>query len=408
MKFGIYYHGNLQKESGGGFTFQDDLIRDIRKTNRRHEIYIISFDGDHAPPPEEGGIKYIRLSDYRNNRQEAEETLFSALKKKIFKTGPAIETNLLNKIVRDHHIELLWFISPFVGKVTIPYMINVWDLAHRTYPYFPEVSISGWKWEDREKHYSQFLPRAACILTGTNAGKEEIVNYYRVPEHLVKVIPFPTPSFALNAGLVSPFASPEEKPDLPEKYLFYPAQFWPHKNHIGLLLALKILNTDYNLGFKLILTGSDTGNLSYIKEKIKDLNLEKDVQILGFVKTEDLVALYRNAFALLYPTFLGPDNLPPLEAFALGCPVIASNVSGAKEQLDEAALLFDPQKPEEIALKVKMLHNGSQQRTQMIKNGQLRAKQLSMNNYIDEVLNFVDSFESIRRCWSSTDNYIHK
>ncbi len=48
-------------------------------------------------------------------------------------------------------------------------------------------------------------------------------------------------------------------------------------------------------------------------------------------------------------TFFGPENLPPLEAFALKCPVIASNVSGSEEQLGDAAILVNPVNPEEIA-----------------------------------------------------------
>lgn len=45
----------------------------------------------------------------------------------------------------------------------------------------------------------------------------------------------------------------------------------------------------------------------------------------------------------------GPDNLPPLEAFANGCPVIASRVCGSEDQLGDAVLMVDPTKPEEIA-----------------------------------------------------------
>ena len=60
---------------------------------------------------------------------------------------------------------------------------------------------------------------------------------------------------------------------------------------------------------------------------------------------------------LLYQSFFGPENLPPLEAFALGCPVIAANVSGAVEQLGDAAILVDPKTLEEIAGAIRTLHN---------------------------------------------------
>ncbi|MFM6269445.1 MAG: glycosyltransferase, partial [Dolichospermum sp.] len=55
-----------------------------------------------------------------------------------------------------------------------------------------------------------------------------------------------------------------------------------------------------------------------------------------------MTSLYINAFSLAFMSFFGPDNLPPLEAMALGCPVIASKVSGSEEQLGNNALLVNP------------------------------------------------------------------
>ena len=63
-------------------------------------------------------------------------------------------------------------------------------------PYFPEVSISGWDWEAREQTYRSVLPRASFVLTGTHAGKSEIVHYYGVNPDNVIVVPFPVPAVA--------------------------------------------------------------------------------------------------------------------------------------------------------------------------------------------------------------------
>ena len=76
--------------------------------------------------------------------------------------------------------------------------------------------------------------------------------------------------------------------------------------------------------------------------------------------------LYTNAFSLVYPSFFGPENMPPLEAFALGCPVIASEVSGAKEQLGNAAILFDPRDENDLARKIKLLYNNKKYRKMLI------------------------------------------
>jgi glycosyltransferase involved in cell wall biosynthesis len=183
--------------------------------------------------------------------------------------------------------------------------------------------------------------------------------------------------------------------------LFYPAQFWAHKNHVNLLLAVHKLREDYGLTFPVVFVGSDKGNVNYVKKWVEDLGLDRQVHFLGFVPQADLIALYRNAFALTYLTFFGPENLPPLEAFALKCPVIASDVSGAREQLRDAALLVDPADPAACAQAIKSLHDDSQLRIALIERGLNRASGWTGRDFVRGVFSIFDEFEAIRRCWGS-------
>jgi glycosyltransferase involved in cell wall biosynthesis len=121
---------------------------------------------------------------------------------------------------------------------------------------------------------------------------------------------------------------------------------------------------------------------------------------LGFVPQEDMAPLYSNAFALTFTTFFGPDNLPPLEAMSLGCPVIASNVPGAKEQLGDGALLVDPKKPEEIAGAIKLLWEDGNFRQDLIKKGLARSQKWTVQDYAQKIFSIIDEFEAVRRCWS--------
>ena len=149
----------------------------------------------------------------------------------------------------------------------------------------------------------------------------------------------------------------------------------------------------------MVLVGADQGNEAYVREMVVKLDLSKQVYFLGFVPQSDMQQLYQNAFALTFLSFFGPDNLPPLEAMALGCPVIASNVSGASEQLQDAALLVDPKQPEEVAIAVKSLLEDAALRQNLIETGSLRAKQWMADDYIGEIFSVLDDFEAIRRCW---------
>jgi glycosyltransferase involved in cell wall biosynthesis len=249
-------------------------------------------------------------------------------------------------------------------------------------------------------HFEKAIRRASAVIVGTEAGKEEVIAFYRINAERVKLIPHPTPSFALTAsknGLKGALS----KYGIPEGYLFFPAQFWSHKNHVGLLLAVKLLREKHGLRFPVVFVGSDQGNRQYVQDVTEELGLSSQVHFLGFVSQEDIVGLYSNAFALIYPTFFGPENLPPLEAFALGCPVIASNVAGAQEQLGEAALLVDPRKEEEIALAIKKIYEDPALRQTLQERGLKRARQWTGEDYVRSVFAIIDDFELVRRCWGS-------
>ena len=205
--------------------------------------------------------------------------------------------------------------------------------------------------------------------------------FYGVPSERIKILPHPTPRFALNA---QPPADSDvlSRYGLSPGYLFYPAQFWPHKNHANLLRAVAELRDQHELLFEVVLVGSDKGNQQHIRELANQLGLGSHVHFLGFVSQQDLAVLYQNAFALTYQSFFGPENLPPLEAFALGCPVIAANVSGAVEQLGDAAILVDPKNVEEIAGAIRTLHNDLKLLAELVCRGRERALARTADHFV--------------------------
>jgi glycosyltransferase involved in cell wall biosynthesis len=123
------------------------------------------------------------------------------------------------------------------------------------------------------------------------------------------------------------------------------------------------------------------------------------VHFLGFVEEDDLVALYQHAHALTYMSYFGPENLPPLEALALGCPVIAADVPGAELQLGDAALLVPPSEAPRLAEAVRQLEDPGL-RDEQIRKGRTRATSRTAAVYVRGVLDFLDEFERVRRCWA--------
>ena len=109
--------------------------------------------------------------------------------------------------------------------------------------------------------------------------------------------------------------------------------------------------------------------------------------------------LYRKAAALAYVSWCGPENLPPLEAFALGCPVVASDIPGADEQLGGSAILVDPGSPDAIAAALAKVISSSETRADMIKRGRKHAMRWTARHYVDGAFDRIDSFAPILRCW---------
>lgn len=400
MKVGVFF-SSPAPTAGGGFAFKDDVFQSLLKIETKHSFVIFGYLTESQA--REASANQLRFFPFPRSFPRRAIFYLARMAANVVAGLPIIGnrlriTNWFQRAIRDLGIEVMWFVGPYYVEVDIPYIFTVWDLQHRLQPWFPEVTAKG-QWRGREEHYASAIPRASAVIIGTESGRAEIVQFYRVPPERVKMIPLPTPRFALNASKDSG-KEVLNKYRIPEGYLFYPAQFWPHKNHVGLLLAIKILQEQHGLTLPVVFVGSDQGNLQYIRRMVDELGLSRQVHFLGFVPQEDLVGLYRNAFALTFLTFFGPDNLPPLEAFALGCPVIASNVAGAQEQLGDAALLVDPRDEERIALAIRSLHDDLELRRTLVQRGFERAVKWTGEDYVRSVFAILDEFEPIRRCWS--------
>jgi glycosyltransferase involved in cell wall biosynthesis len=383
MRVGIKA-GNYSPNSGGAIAFQNAILGALSAVSSSHEIVLLQDSPGQQRPASlfhRAGRRGQRLVQRLTNTQAKPQP------------GP----NFVDRAVLQQGIDVLWHLSPLARPVPVPYLATVWDLAHRCLPLFPEVSTNVWKWQDREDNYQRLLPRACRVLTGTNAGKNEVVSSYGVSPDNVRVVPFPVDDRFRQP--TDPAANIRAKYGIPGRFVFYPAQFWPHKNHVNLLLALERYNHDHPLPLHLVLTGSDQGNLDHVMGTIRQLELTAFVHVLGFVPPEDLPAIYAQSEALVFPTFFGPDNIPPLEAFAVGCPVVASHVQGAEEQLGDAAILFDPANPADMAEAMTRVVDDPIKRSELIGRGLRRVAALTPENYVRKVFEILDEIEPMRRCW---------
>ena len=126
---------------------------------------------------------------------------------------------------------------------------------------------------------------------------------------------------------------------LPDRYVFYPAYFSFHKNHLYLLEGLIELQRRHGITLHAVFCGGgDSGDQENVERQVHALGLREQVHFLGLIPDGEVPALYEGALALVMPAYFAPTNLPPLEAMALGCPVIYSDHPDFRQQLGDAAL----------------------------------------------------------------------
>ncbi|WP_027576381.1 glycosyltransferase family 1 protein [Bradyrhizobium sp. WSM1743] len=228
----------------------------------------------------------------------------------------------------------------------LPFIITIFDGCHRDAPEFPEVRAFG-EFERREILFGLGSMKAVLVLVNAPELVEDLSRRYAVERSRMVSIPFSPSVYVSSAdGTDSGDDAVLKKYRLERDYLFYPAQFWPHKNHPTLLAALARLR-EQGRTERLVLCGSDRGGREKIDAAIAAYGLAGQVTILGFVESSELAALYRGAAALVMPSYFGPTNLPPLEAWAVGTPVIYPEAF--KAQAGDAAILFDYDDPASLA-----------------------------------------------------------
>ena len=133
---------------------------------------------------------------------------------------------------------------------------------------------------------------------------------------------------------------------LPERYLIYPANLWPHKNHDRLLQALGMVHDE---DLMLVLTGGAYKQLDALQATAARAGVSSRVLHLGHVEDHVLPALYRRALATVFPSLYEGFGSPPLEAMACGCPTAVARAGALPESCGAATLYFDPTSAESIA-----------------------------------------------------------
>lgn len=374
-KLNVAFYISSSKKVGGGFQYEYKAVSLLLNANFNDINILIMTDIRNVVSEYiEMGIETIFIK----YRQE-DDTLIS-----------------MEEFLTRRNIDLVYFLTPSNKAkelINIPYVMTVWDLCHRDFNEFPEVRNNN-EFEKREERYTTLLKKAIKVTTDSELGKKNICYRYGIDKSRVKILKF-LPQTMNN----DKYINIKEKYNISNNYIYYPAQFWAHKNHIYILKALKILKEQYNLIIDAIFTGSDYGNLNYILEKAHEFDIKKQVHYLGFVDEEEIPNLYKQSIALVMPTYFGPTNIPPLEAFSLNVPVCYSDLDGLREQVGEAAFLMNLKNPESLANHILTIMKDKDIVSKKILLGQDIINSWTNEDFLNTIYNILDEYKVLRECW---------
>jgi len=381
-----------EKKGGGSVQHVLNIVDSLIKYSHKYHYKIITNNSEslkrlaYASPR---NIDYFFLSNKKSSlKNKIKLACNFAIRNNFFN----VQNNEIISQIKNHQVKLL--ITPLASlmcyKNRIPCIVSILDIMHKYYPSFPEYPL-----KERVKRnilYKNASEHSVFAIVDSLQGADDLNKFFGIPKEKIKIIPMMPAGYTFKYKDMSLEISESilKKYNLPEKFLFYPAQFWYHKNHIRLVKSLKILKDFYNVKIYIVLVGSPQESYKKIMNFIKKSDISNQIIYLGYVSDEEIVALYKKAVALVYPSLFGPTNIPPLEAMLLGTPVICSNLFSMPDQIGDAGLFFNPFEAKDIAEKIYKIWTDKDLRIDLIRKGHKKIKDMTLERYAKQWEDVID------------------
>ncbi|MED1437616.1 glycosyltransferase family 1 protein [Aeribacillus composti] len=263
----------------------------------------------------------------------------------------------------------------FLKVVHIPVCVLIPDVQHE---YFPEFFQQSER-EKRNRDIKDALEHADRIITISDFSKRTIIEKFEVNKKEIDVIYGDAPKEFQQPIRKQKIERIKKKYQLPVEFGLYPANFWPHKNHLNLLKALSVAKKYHNYSISIVFTGYEKADLQQfdkIQSLVQKLQLDEQISFLGYVPKKDIPYMYHLASFLIYPSLFEGFGIPLVEAMKTGTPIAAANAGSIPEIVQSAGLLFNPYDPNDIADKLVKIMD-VKIRKKVIAKGKVRSKNFS-------------------------------
>lgn len=366
MKIGIDVRTLMNARPSGVSEYTLNLVREMLRLDTENEyrlFYNCFGDCRHLPEFRQANVKIIKY-DYPNK-------VFNYLLAKIFNWP---------KIDRELGIDV-WFMPHlnFIGlSGRTRSIITVHDLSFLKYPEFFSARKNFWH---KMVNVKKLLHKFDVIAAVSENTRRDIVELCDVSPDKIKVIYSGVGNEYTNLSK----SQIQNKYNLPDKFILYLGTIEPRKNVDGIIRAFGALR-DY----KLVIAGEKGWKSKNIYQEWKNSEFKDDIMFLGYVDREDKPYLYNLASVFVYPSFYEGFGLPPLEAMACGCPVVAGYSSSLPEVAGDAALMVDPYNINDIARALEAILTDEELKNSLIERGLKQAKKFSWDKAAREYLTILN------------------
>ncbi|SOE64253.1 Glycosyltransferase involved in cell wall bisynthesis [Burkholderia sp. YR290] len=280
-------------------------------------------------------------------------------------------------LLSDLKVDLLFcpFTAPTYWEPGIPTVCTIYDLQYKTYPeFFAPEDVAH-----RSQTFVDASRRATALAAISDYSRQSAIVHGELDPSRIRTIHLRMAQRITPESGQSSVEVLERLGLARQRYLIFPANFWKHKNHEMLLTAFGMACADGGLpaDIKLICTGAPGARQEWLKSAASGMNLSDRVVFPGYLPNAELAALISNCIGVVFPSLYEGFGLPVLEAMAANVPVACSNTTSLPEVAADAAILFDPRVPSQIAEAMIALVQDDALRAQLVEAGRARAVEFS-------------------------------
>lgn len=362
MRVAIDIRPLLEEKRGGVSIYAAETAR-VLAARGGHEYVLFSNGRKRVPadvPPESSGVKH-RFFRYPNR-------LFNA--SLAFLGTPTVER-------LTGEVDAVWLPNLNFVATKKPLAVTVHDLSFVRHPKFFSAKQRLWH---RLVDARGTLRRADAVIAVSEHTKADVAETFGIDPGRIHVV-HPAAGHEFRPQSPADVARVRAAYGLPEHFFLFLGALEPRKNITGIIDAFSRVSGDAHL----VIAGGNGWLYEDIYRRAKSSPKADRIRFIGYVAEGDKPALYGAALGLIYPSFYEGFGMPPLEAMAVGTPVVASHVSSLGEVVGDAGLLVDPYVTGEIAEAMTAIATDDALSRMLRERGLARAKKFTWEESADRL-----------------------